>query len=1046
MTMRSSRWRVRLLLACAASALFGVVTIAGAADHASESDAGATSEVLDAGSDGDTAHAGDPEVARLEQTSALVRSLASGGLEGGVDVDALFDIPLTDDQAVGLEAARLSLLLRADAARPAKSTEHPRVAHASRFDAAMANAPDPETISPVLLAARLALDRARLEFYVLPASRRHELLALASRVDASAPSQDDPRAIEAERKRRAALATAHDARSEAERLVATEYARLLAVEGAQAKLDDSLTAQREEIAARRETTLLWERRAREARGQAPGSDSVDRTYDDLRRALRGARNDLSTALDALSPGATDVPQAGPDALSDLQIDVDTTDARKERDRVDADARRLGEDESSLRQQRASQLLDEIDTLNRERLALLDFLSPAKRAAITGFTAAGFDQAESEVRQLTLILRDHRHVAGGWVTSLRHPSRALGRALAGSVAGVLEWLAVIVAFLWWRRRADAVLAVLQRRARYADKDARRTHPGMPRRVVGFLREVHGPVEWLALLVVLTWLLPDEVKTVLEVRVLSAVVEWTFGAGFIVNAINALASTELDGAVTHAPLDAAGLRLRSLRLVGRTIVAFGLVLVISSMVVGHGTIYEWVFSTCWLASIPIFLILIRWWRDVVFRRTDRVRKKSPFQLWVLANKQGWSSFLAATAGGVHLFATGTARAARGWVGRFDVTRRFLAYLFRRELTKLGSERALLASAPLPEKAFASLGPETVSVEWVPTDLDESLARLCTRLADQRGGVVALIGERGLGKTSALRRIAEKAEGTLLLDTPTTGPAALRGSLAERLSLRGDPTLEATAEAIDASPTIRALLLDDVHRFVHPTVGGLAAFDELLAVASRHSRETTWLFALDDIVWQFLERSRGARPLFDDVIRITPWREGEIVSLLSRRTEQAKLAPSFENILDRLPTNADEVDKQEALARRAADYHRLLWDYAYGNPSVALHMWRRSLGVDADGGVYVRLFREMDTSDLERLPDRAVFVLRAVLQMAPARPEEIARATMLRPPDVADALRYAAARGYVEEHGDGYRVTWTWFRAMTLFLQRRHLMVPR
>ena len=104
----------------------------------------------------------------------------------------------------------------------------------------------------------------------------------------------------------------------------------------------------------------------------------------------------------------------------------------------------------------------------------------------------------------------------------------------------------------------------------------------------------------------------------------------------------------------------------------------------------------------------------------------------------------------------------------------------------------------------------------------------------------------------------------------------------------------------------------------------------------------------------------------------------------------------------------------------------------------------MWCRSLGLDGAGEASVRIFSAMDISDFERLPDPTVFVLRAVLQMAPAHPSQIARATMVQPAEVADALRYASARGYVEEVDGGYRVTWAWFRPMTRFLQRRHLLV--
>ena len=107
--------------------------------------------------------------------------------------------------------------------------------------------------------------------------------------------------------------------------------------------------------------------------------------------------------------------------------------------MDAEARRLGAEEEDVRRQRAAALFEEIDTLNRERLALLGALSPDKRAAVTGFAAAGWEQAASEARQLTLIVRYHRHVIGQWLSSLRHPGRAAEHVLAGGALQILECL-------------------------------------------------------------------------------------------------------------------------------------------------------------------------------------------------------------------------------------------------------------------------------------------------------------------------------------------------------------------------------------------------------------------------------------------------------------------------------------------------------------------------------------------------------------------------------------------------------------------------------
>ena len=133
-----------------------------------------------------------------------------------------------------------------------------------------------------------------------------------------------------------------------------------------------------------------------------------------------------------------------------------------------------------------------------------------------------------------------------------------------------------------------------------------------------------------------------------------------------------------------------------------------------------------------------------------------------------------------------------------------------------------------------------------------------------------------------------------------------------------------------------------------------------------------------------------------------------------------------------------------REEALARARAGYYRLLWDYASGNPGVALHFWRGSLRDDGQGGEVVRLFQSPSTSDLERLPDSTVFVLRSAIQLEWASPEDIARATMLSASSIEDALRYCSARSYLEQQDERYRVRWDWFRAITRFLQRRHLLV--
>ena len=355
----------------------------------------------------------DPATVDLHRITQGVRDLSADQLPASTEAQTLFDIPLADDGAVDLEVVRLGALLREVDADAGKRAVKP--------------VPWEAGVPLAVWQARLDLDRARLAFYSLPSARRHELVALhASRSQKTlTPSEAETKEKDAKERREKALVAARDARSETERVVKEEYARLLDVERAQAGFEKSIAQERKATADRRDATLVWQRKAREARTSGMAPDKVDALYDELRKALRAARDGLDAALSDIAADASGVPVSGPDPLAELDGAVDKASAVEERKRVDETTARLTAEERSEHEERASQLLDEVDSLNTERLALLSFLSSSKRSAITGFTTAGVDQASSEVRQLTLIARDHRYATANWLHSLRHPTKALG---------------------------------------------------------------------------------------------------------------------------------------------------------------------------------------------------------------------------------------------------------------------------------------------------------------------------------------------------------------------------------------------------------------------------------------------------------------------------------------------------------------------------------------------------------------------------------------------------------------------------------------------
>lgn len=1007
----------------------------------------------------------DAEAAASDDPRTIqIRSLLEGALDVAIDPASLFDVALGDESEIAIEKARLALVVgAAEAAAEPVAPEADSAAAGRGRAAAPPPAPEPAQIrlqgDLAELATgewqrRIGLDRARLAFLSLPRERRDELLRIhADRQEAAIPreSPEARRIREAEEERQRALEAARIARTEAERLVREEEARLIAVGERVERFVAELEKSRAALAERRDVVLGWQRRVREAEG---GSHAVaDETYDALRHALRSARDDFDAALSSLRSQDSGAPELGEDALSAVPDDIDASHVRERRVALAGEIAAAQRAERELRKARAEALMFEIDALNRERLGLLSGLSSEKRGAIVGLTAAGFDQARAEVRHLSLVLRYHEHAFRTWVTDLRNGGPTV--AHAWDTARVLvPWTIFAAVFLSLRRRTPALARAAQLRLVAADRAARRTFPSPQTRAMTVLGRVHGSLEWILFFAGTLWLLPDRAFELLEVQIATSVAGWILGGRLVVGALNAIAAVSGTTAV-YEDKAIAELRLRSLGFVGKTIVVFALVLVLSDRLVGRGTIYSWAFSLCWFAAIPVFLVLIRWWRGAIFSRIDRVRRKSKLEAWVLANREGWQSFLAAMVGGVHLVVTQTRKVVARWMSGFETARRVHAYLFQLEIERKGETNRGSVLRPIEPETLELLHPERPHERWLSSPADDVLKSLVDRALKKRGGVVAVIGSRGMGKSAIVREARARIDGSVTVTCrPDTTLEVVRAALAreeateseqsggsDASSGSSDSAASRAAGAPDALPAL--VMLDDAHALVRLVIGGLHVFDEISMFARANDERTLWVFAIDASVWPYLERSRDSRPLFDEVLELEPWNEAQIGALLMQRCSRAEITPVFDDLIDRLPLGADELDRYDAVQAKRAGYERMLWDHSGGNPGIALEVWRSSLAQDAAGSVRVRSLQVPDASLLEALPDAALFVLRAIVQSTPSTPEDLAQTTRLPAADVLDMIRFGEAKGlFVAENGR-IRVAWSWLRPVMRLLERRRLM---
>jgi hypothetical protein len=199
---------------------------------------------------------------------------------------------------------------------------------------------------------------------------------------------------------------------------------------------------------------------------------------------------------------------------------------------------------------------------------------------------------------------------------------------------------------------------------------------------------------------------------------------------------------------------------------------------------------------------------------------------------------------------------------------------------------------------------------------------------------------------------------------------------------------------------------------------------------------------LIAIGKPAWHYLQRARGDRSAFDQVVDLKRWEEHQLASLIERRTGEAGIVPSFERLIVPRQVQTAPISDEERTKR---DFYRILLDYSDGNPEVALHWWKASLYLrPPEDTVHVRLVQAPSAAQLDDLPSTFYFVLRSVVQLELAIETDVIACTDLSPAEVAEALRAAWMRGYIEDRDGLYHVHIAWYRAITSILRRKHLLL--
>ncbi|MBS7668727.1 hypothetical protein [Croceicoccus gelatinilyticus] len=928
------------------------------------------------------------------------------------------------------ELAALRDFLDGKPANPAFLTANPAaVANLQADNSILSTAtpqPGPEPAVDAPVEQRIAWLRAQVllakrKIVSLPAD---ELFRLTSAAGLDSEAADriaiaEAKLDEARMQLNSAEQAALDAASEHERIIASERARLLQVKKAQAQFRADLAQRATEPDRITEEALSWRRRIM-ASADRP-ADETDDLYDDLVDELSLVRRRLREALNRpVDPGVR--------ALQPPALDNALQPGAPETQALTTQARALGREADALRAAYANQLWEEraalrnaMALLNDARLAMLASISPGKRSRVTGFGSEGVAQVRREIAEIVLEVRFNLQ---SWQRTLTDLSNRVARPSPGFVLSMLRILVLILAFAWWRRRGDAILLRAQREA--ANQRPRTMARSVQTAALRIWRGIRKPLDWLVLVALLWWLLPEELALTGS-DFIWIILFWSLATFTLIRLVNELAK----GRGKEDPR--AALRWKSLKLLAGSLLVIGLLLNLTRASVGRGAIYSWVQTSAWILVPVVAMLLAHWWRARIVTLAKAEAGDSALLRWVGNDPGGIGGNVARILVGVVLLLKGLRAIMARRIRDVALVREMLDQRARLVAEKqVAEDKASGRFHRIPAEVRAYFDPHRLPATL---RLDDSRPGYSPVPDIPRGSLTLIVGERGLGKSSILHDVTEKIGDNcevVALEVPgCPGPDYL-AEISEKV-MAGEGNADRDV----------LVVLDDIQRLIVPAIGGLGALDRLITMARESGPNYRWIFTVSDASWRFLQRARSDRILFDAMISLPHWTAGEIRALIERRTEQAGIDPDFSDMVD------DGVfefgEEVSPLERRKRGYFERLTEYVSGNPAIALDYWQQSLFVDGRSGtITVRTFDTPPVEKLAALPMPALFVLRALLQMDFANADMIRASTDLSAMQVTDALRRLERIGTVVCHDGKYQIALHWWMEAVRLLARQNLIV--
>ncbi len=689
-----------------------------------------------------------------------------------------------------------------------------------------------------------------------------------------------------------------------------------------------------------------------------------------------------------------------------------------------------EDALKRRSPRALAHRAELHRVYAARVRLLDLVSPELRSRVLGAGPLGRRESrlELEIARLDLFFQTLAIPQG-----LRSIVSAFFDDPLVFLSRFAEMIFALLVFRFWRQWAKkglprARISVLSIRPR-TDLHLRLA------RMLWYVQRLRGPVEWLALLYVASVKLdPGDLGEL--ATLIGVVLFWVLLTRLGILVIDAL-GVGRDGRVEDR---VRAIRRRSLRLGATWFLLTSLGLDLISRYVGEAALHAWASRLVTLLTLPLALTLIVWWQDEIRRRLEAASEDSEIARRLLKHQYGLLQYPMTAVSAVYLASARILRSLLRAASRFEIGRRWLAALLRREVEREHAESVTSGDLISEELERALLTPDETQVVGPYRD---GLERLLAHVEKGRGGTIVILAERGGGIRSFLERARESiGPGMQIIRCPVEGVSSLQRVIRDEFALAEGADLEQELPACVEARGVKVIAFQDLHRIVRPCVGGLDGLERIAQVVGSLGDDVLCLVTLTHEAWTYVSRMLGDRAILHEVIELPAWSEDQIEKLIDGRCRQAGIEPDYRGLS--FPRQYDENERATLLERNRSGYRRVLWELSSGNPEVAIRLFAKSLRVQRGGRVVVRLPQPASSTEMAAANLTTLLVLKVLMQTGVATIEDLRKSIRERTEVLQGVLTACLQNGWIEEEDERYEIAWSAYRRVKAVLIRRGLII--